>query len=118
MLFQYLPLTSSHRQHNIMEKSAAKALTAQTQTLSAAAIAPKNLIAPSNGAATRTQESDECRSADTDGRHVGGGKIVRRLSRLISLYYSTACSALEAEIFQYLDCRIASWFVLSNWSNP
>ena len=92
-----------------MEKSAAKALTAQTQTLSAAAaIAPKNLIAPSNGAATRTQESDECRSADTDGRHVGGGKIVRRLSRLISLYYSTACSALEAEIFQYLDCRIAS----------
>ena len=103
-----------------MEKSAAKALKAQTQTLSAAAaaIAPKNLIAPSNGAATRTQESDECRSADTDGRHVGGGKIVRRLSRLISLYYSTACSALEAEIFQYLDCRIASWFVLSNWSNP
>ena len=89
-----------------MEKSAAKALTTQTQTLSTAAIAAKNLIAPSNGAATRTQESGECRSADTDGRHTGGGKMcsVRRMSRFISLYCSTA-AVLEAQIFQYLALK-------------
>ena len=91
-----------------MEKSAAKALTAQTQTLSAAAaaIAPKNLIAPSNGAATRTQESDKCRSADTEGKHAGDGKMccVRRMSRFIYLCCTTA-AVLEAQIFQYLALK-------------